>query len=183
MTSKKWLNHVIGIVSLVVFVGLGLGSAGTTPPAVSEDPVEIAEVGNAPSRAAWSHHTIIPTKDFVAIGAVVVRNANPWTVHADLMEQAIAMAGHDIINVRLSWHSVDDTPLVTATATVIRYTEATIVNETIATDGTITVTARYHPTVGGPAPVIITAPAAVPAMEGVVPVAPQQRGLFPGLLR
>ena len=96
-----------------------------------------------------SDQMISPSKDFVVIGAVVVRNTTERTVIADLKEAAIAMGGHDIINVRVTetnasflgirlTHTIDS-----ATAVVIMYTDETLRddwNTVVISDGNIAYT-------------------------------------------
>jgi hypothetical protein len=161
MTNKKWKLHIFGVASLAVFIVLGLAS-GTSPPAAQQPPPLVADEhdGEAPSRVGWTHHTLIPNKDYVVVGATVVRNANPWAIHADLMDRAIAMGGHDIINVRMSWHSDGTMTFVTATAAVIRYTDTTVDPDILTYIRQTTIT---------------SAPAGDPAV-----VAPQQQRLLPG---
>ena len=77
----------------------------------------------------WSNYTQIPNKDYEVIGAVVVRDINLVTVSADLMESAIALGGHDIINVRLDWENTWYAwrRIRGASATVIRYKDETLI--------------------------------------------------------
>jgi len=68
---------------------------------------------------------------------VVLRNVNPATLLGDLMDQAVAMGGHDIKNVRLAvTGSGENQQITVATAVVIRYTDETL---EITTDGMRTV--------------------------------------------
>ncbi|MCL2233073.1 MAG: hypothetical protein FWB99_08360 [Treponema sp.] len=90
-------------------------------------PVE--NIGDAArvSQAPWSAHTIIPSKNYTVVGAVVVRNTDSTSVLADLMERAIAMGGHDIKNVTVTHTITDDGAQVSsAIAVVIRYTNETL---------------------------------------------------------
>jgi hypothetical protein len=53
-------------------------------------------------RAPWSgQNRLFPSKDFVVVGAIVLRDTNSATVLADMMDQAVAMGGHDLMSVRL----------------------------------------------------------------------------------
>ena len=78
-------------------------------------------------RAAWAEYTEIPNKDYTVIGAVVVRSASILTLNADLMERAIALGAHDIINVRVDTQRTGDgiTRVVAGSAVAIRYTDDT----------------------------------------------------------
>jgi len=72
----------------------------------------------------WAAYTLLPSMHYIAIGAIVLREVNQATLLVDLMERAIAMGGHDIINVRLA---VTERGAVTvATAVVIQYTDETV---------------------------------------------------------
>jgi len=131
MKRKKWLHHIIGAVFLGVFIVLGLGctTAPTPPlrPFIGADPELLSDLTLVP----WSNYTSIPDKDFVVVGAIVVRDVKPQTVYADLIERAIEIGGHDIINVRVGRRVVlipgyAPEYIVTATAVVIRFTDETI---------------------------------------------------------
>jgi len=90
---------------------------------------------------AVSDYTFIPSKDYVVVGTVVLRGASQETLIADLMDMAIAMGGHDVINIRLDWREVvGRREINTATAVVIRFTDETLADETtitvVSADGT-----------------------------------------------
>jgi len=115
----------LGIIAAVAVIGLSTTGCAST------------SVGR---ERAWSHQTNIPYKNYVVIGAVVVRNTSEQTVIADLMDAAIEMGGHDIINVRTTStttrmfglrmsHTINS-----ATAVVIRYTEETLMETENSTD-------------------------------------------------
>ena len=113
--------RILGIVAVVAIIGLSAIGCTTT--------------NTFPLReGSWSHQTIIPNKDFVAIGAVVVRDTTEQSVIADLMDAAVALGGHDIINVRTTT-TISTTlglrkiQINSATATVIRYTDDTLIRE------------------------------------------------------
>jgi len=83
-------------------------------------------------RVPWSAHTIVPSKAYTVVGAVVVRDVNDATALVALKERAIAMGGHDIINVRVDrqvarvriGEEIRTMSIInTATAVVIRYTD------------------------------------------------------------
>jgi len=120
--GKKGVLHIIALTTLVVFIALGFGSTcSSTPatPAVSDYTVP-AEITGVP----WAEYTYLPTKDYSAIGAVVLRDVNRRTVMYDLMEKVIDMGGHDVINVRMS--VTQDGEITNVTAVAIRYTADTI---------------------------------------------------------
>ena len=131
----KWMGHVFAGVGLVVFSVLALGS--TTAPAaprIEQLPTQ-TEIILAPR---WADYTLIPSMNYEVVGAVVVRDTSSETFLADLMDRAIAMGGHFIKNVRLSvvveGTGADITRSVNiATATVIRYTDETLVTRTTDT--------------------------------------------------
>ena len=78
-------------------------------------------------RAGWSEYIRVPHKDFVVVGVLVLRQTNPLTLSADLMEKAASIGAHDIINVRVDReHLVDGRLVVAASAIAIRYTEETL---------------------------------------------------------
>jgi len=100
---------------------------------------------------AVSDYTFIPSKDYVVIGTIVLRGANQDTLIADLMDMAIAMGGHDVINLRVDWRELmgGRREISTATAVVIRFTDETVVDETTVTvvtaDGTMHTTTQRRP--------------------------------------
>jgi len=104
----------------------------TVPFVITAPPRRVAPVENIGddarvSQAPWSAHTIIPSKNYTVVGAVVVRDTDSTTVLADLMERAIAMGGHDVKNVIVTHSITDDGARVSsAIAVVIRYTNETL---------------------------------------------------------
>ena len=125
-SMKKGLR-VIGII-VVAVVGFSLTGCVTA-------------AGVPPTKfPAISDYTFIPSKNYVVVGAVVVRNTSHETLIADLMDQAIAMGGHDVINIRVGWRDVmGHREISTATAVVIRFTDETLVEGiTVTEDGTTT---------------------------------------------
>lgn len=98
---------------------------------------------------AISEYTFIPSKDYVVVGAVVLRNTSHETLIADLMDQAIAMGGHDVINIRVGWRDVmGHREISNATAVVIRFTEETLVegitSTTVTAEGTTYTTTQHR---------------------------------------
>ena len=84
----------------------------------------------------WAYHTAIPSKDYVVIGAVLVRDVTERSVIAALMQAAIDMGGHDIINVRITQtrtRPIGGSQIDSASAVVIRFTDETLVTTTTAT--------------------------------------------------
>jgi hypothetical protein len=78
-------------------------------------------------KADWVDHTRIPSKDYIVLGAVVIRTTNPKTLNADLMDKAIQMGGHDIINVRLDTEeAADGRRILAVSAVVIKYLDQTL---------------------------------------------------------
>jgi len=127
----------LGIIAVVAMMGLSMTSCMTTD--------------NSRERS-WADQTMIPNKDFVVLGAVVLRDTNERTVIADLMDAAIEMGGHDIINVRLTHTTTTflglrmSHDLESATAVVIAYTEETLRNQgtsTLLSDGNQATSAEF----------------------------------------
>ena len=102
--------------------------------------------GEPPTRfPVVSDYGFLASKDFTVVGAVVVRNVQQHTLIADLMDAAIAIGGHDIMNIRVDWRTIAGrTEINSATAVVIRFTDETLVEETTVTQvnngGVITTT-------------------------------------------
>ena len=123
--KKKYKLHIFAIAGLLVFSALAMGK--TAMPTVEPVPVgwqqEIVEIVPVP----WAAYSVIPSKDYIVVGTVVLRNVNSDTLLADLMDAAAAMGGHDIKNVLLSVTTVgDETTINVATAVVISYTAETL---------------------------------------------------------
>jgi len=87
-----------------------------------------------------SDYMFITSKNHEVVGAVVVRSTSHETLIADLMDQAIAIGGHDVINIRVGWRDVHGhREISTATAVVIRFTDETLMEGiTVTDDGTTT---------------------------------------------
>jgi len=134
---KKGLK-AIGIIAVAV-VGFSLTGCVTMP-------------GLPPTRfPVVSDFTFIPSKDYVVVGTVVMRNVTQETLMADLMDLAIAMGGHDVINIRVDWRTGMGGRLEAnaVTAVVIRFTDETVVDETTTTvvtaDGVTHTTTQRRP--------------------------------------
>jgi len=84
--------------------------------------------GFGPQRVDWAEYTIIPGKDYTVVGAVVVRITDSKTLNADLMQEAIKLGGHDIINVRVDVEQsgMGEKKVLAATAVAIKYTAETL---------------------------------------------------------
>ncbi|MCL2792415.1 MAG: hypothetical protein FWD87_04920 [Spirochaetaceae bacterium] len=119
MRSKAKLFAIIAVVAII---WVSMTGCATTEPFPSRFPV-------------ISDYTFIPSKDYTVVGAVVIRDVQHRTMIADLMDRAIAIGGHDIINVRVDWRHIPgrQPEINTATAVVIRYTERTLVEESTTT--------------------------------------------------
>jgi len=100
--------------ALVAAIALSMAGCATPPPRQRQVETEVL-------RAPWSAYTIIPSKNYVVVGAIAVRNACNETFLAELMERAIGMGGHDLMNVRLA--VTTEGRVTGATAVVIRYTD------------------------------------------------------------
>jgi len=120
---------LFGIAAVLAVIGLSFAGCGTVPglvPAVAAQPDLGLELRFGSGRVGWSAHPSIHASEYEVIGSVVIRNVNQETLVADLMTQAIAMGGHDIINVRIDTvtegRGRNETVRVsTASAVVIRY--------------------------------------------------------------
>jgi len=116
---------LFGITTAVAVIGLSLVGCGGMPmpmPGVGVDHYLRFDSG----RVGWSAHPPVHASQYEVIGAVVIRNVNQATLVADLMSQAVAMGGHDIINVRIDTITEGEgrrrrTRVNTASAVVIRY--------------------------------------------------------------
>jgi len=86
------------VAALVAAIALSM--AGCATPTPRQPPQR--QVETEILRAPWSAYTIIPSRNYVVVGAVAVRDACNETFLAELMERAIAMGGHDLMNVRLA---------------------------------------------------------------------------------
>ena len=123
--------RILGIVAVVAIIGLSVTGCGTT-------------TGTSLSReTGWSHQTVVPSKDYKVVGVVIVKNTTEQMVIADLMEEAKAAGGHDIINVRMTKTVSGLSGKITidnATAVVIQYTDETLMSQTgnavVNADGT-----------------------------------------------
>jgi len=150
--KKRLIPHFIAIAGFMIFGFLALGSAtlpsgqgGFAPTSLAAPPAPAAEAAAEPApapravviedigrnasvaRAPWSAHSIIPSKNYSVVGAIVVRTTNSATILADLMERAIALGGHDIKNVIVTRTITDDGAEITsAIAVAIRYTNETL---------------------------------------------------------
>ena len=113
------------IIVMVAIIGFSMTGCNT-----------IADV----NRVTWSDYTFVPGKDYVVIGGLALKEVNQNTYLVDLMEMAIAMGGHDIINVRTTRTTVPTPRILNATAVAIKYTEETIKNVTEVRDGNNIVT-------------------------------------------
>ena len=126
---------LLGIVVAVTVIGFSVTGCAST------------DVGR---ERGWSHQTVIPSKDYVVLGAVVIRDVNERTVIADLMELAIEMGGHDIINVRTTTTTTSlgflrlSSRINSASAVVIKYTEDTLVAREASTDVVINESGVAH---------------------------------------
>jgi len=84
--------------------------------------------GISTEKASWVEFTVIPSKDYTVVGAIVIRATEATkTLNADLMEKAIEMGAHDIINVRIDVETSSTGQRIwAATALAIKYTNETL---------------------------------------------------------
>jgi len=118
---------LFGITAAIAVIGLSLAGCGGMPvlaPAPPTDPALELRFGSG--RVGWSAHPPIHASKYEVVGSVAIRNVNQATLVADLMSHAIAMGGHDIINVRIDTITAGRgrnkrTIVSSASAVVIRY--------------------------------------------------------------
>ena len=53
------------------------------------------------NRGGWSKYSSVPSRNFVVVGTVEVRNVRRTALLEELMTRAFEMGAHDIINVRI----------------------------------------------------------------------------------
>ena len=133
--KKKTLNGVL----LILAVATAFVFAGCTT----------VPVTGITQRVEWTQHTLIPNKNYDVVGTVVLRAANSLTINADLMERAVAMGGHDIINVRIDIERSRNgrERFLAGSAVVIRYKDETLMENmstTVVTNSNGVVTTETH---------------------------------------
>jgi len=139
--EKKMANRkkLIGILVTVLALGQVLIGCVSTSPSTS---ASAAGRSRNNERVPWSEYPPIPAKDYTVVGVVILREADPATLSADLMQKAVEMGAHDIINVRVDDERVVDENgrmrrrVVAATAVAIRYTNETLTFESLYMSGT-----------------------------------------------
>jgi hypothetical protein len=105
-----------------------------------------------PQKAAWSDHSVHSSKDYTVVGTIVIRTTDPKTVNADLMEKAVEMGGHDVINVRYDVENSGGSgqrKIVAVTAVAIKYTNDTLKSTRTEKDDKTTTTTESPITAGG----------------------------------
>ena len=105
------------ILPLALVLGMAFSSCSTFLPP-----------GSGPQTVDWSEYTVIASKDYTVVGAVVVKVTDSKTINADLMQEAVKLGGHDIINVRIDVeeNSSGGKKVLAATAVAIKYTAETL---------------------------------------------------------
>lgn len=102
---------------LIAMFGLVLAGCATPTPRPTVPTRHVETV-------LWVSYPRIPSKDYEVVGIIVLRDVDPNTLSADLMERAAAMGAHDIKNVRIdAERMLDRRRVVAASAVAIRYTE------------------------------------------------------------
>ena len=92
-------------------------------------------------KVSWSDYTLVPSKDYVVVGAVVVRGSSIRTLNADLMEKAIEIGAHNIINVRVDIEQdYSGKKIIAASAVAIKYTDVTLKVKSASATTTTTTT-------------------------------------------
>jgi len=111
-------NFSMGIFAMAVF---GLVLSGC----VSQTPAQRPSKHN--EAVLWAEYPRIPSKDYIVVGVIILKGVDPLTLSADLMEKAVELGGHDIINVRVdSERMLDKKRVVAASAVAIKYTNETL---------------------------------------------------------
>jgi len=118
MTSKKFS---IGMLVTVLVFGQVLIGCTSAPVRYRNN-----------ERVSWSEYPPVPAKNYTIVGVVILREVDPATLSTDLMEKAVEMGAHDIINVRVDDERMVDEKgrmrkrVVAATALAIKYTDETL---------------------------------------------------------
>ena len=119
-------NISIGIqLTLLVFGSVLIGCASS--------PNERSSRSN--ERVSWSEYIPVPAKDYTVVEVVILREVDPATLSTNLMEKAVEMGAHDIINVRVDdERRLDENGrmrrrVVAASALAIKYTDRTLTDE------------------------------------------------------
>jgi hypothetical protein len=112
---KRSNVFLLGMPALLTFVVALSGCATTSTTAGAQE-------------VSWSDYTVHTSKDYTVVGTVVIRTDDPKTLNADLMEKAIELGAHDIINVRVDVEKDNQgkNKILAATAVAIKYTAETI---------------------------------------------------------
>jgi len=105
---------LFGVIVVVAVIGLSMTGCATDP---------------SVTRGGWSEYNIDSDGEYLIVGTVIVTNARRATLLADLMNKAIEMGAHDIINVRVGVTDLFGFRVRSATAVAIRY-----VNELVRPD-------------------------------------------------
>jgi uncharacterized protein YbjQ (UPF0145 family) len=126
------MKNVKIAVGILLVLGLILSSCATPQ-------------GNVTKQPGWSEYTFIPSKNYTVVGAVVVRSAEGFrTLNADLMEAAIKLGAHDIINVRIDYESTSSGQrFLAGSAVAIKYNDQTLMQKTIDKDKGTTLEETY----------------------------------------
>ena len=108
MTVKKLIG---GIAALMLIAGIFLTGCGTVP-------------DRSTRKVAWAAYT--PTQkdyDYTIVGVIILKDTDTKTLNADLMDEAIKLGGHDVINVRvdLDYTKKDEPKILAVTALAIKY--------------------------------------------------------------
>jgi hypothetical protein len=135
---KKSALFSLGILTVLLTLGMVLGGCSTT----------------GPQKVSWSDYSVHSSKDYTVIGTIVIRTSDARTINADLVEKAVELGGHDIINVRVDVETETQggERILAATAVVIKYTDETLkttTTTTVTTNGVATTTTSESPVTAG----------------------------------
>ncbi|MDR2029147.1 MAG: YbjQ family protein [Treponema sp.] len=116
---KKGNLFLLGMLAVLLTFGMTLSGCTTT---------------SGTERAPWADQSVHTSKEYVVVGAVIIRTTNTKTLNADLMEKAVELGAHDIINVRIDVESdgQNGQKILAATAVAIKYTDETLKSGTTA---------------------------------------------------
>jgi hypothetical protein len=111
------MKNIAIAAGILLALGLSLSSCESTTGSVA--------------KTGWAEYTVVPSKNYTVVGAIVIRGIGFKTLNADLMDQAIKMGAHDIINVRIDYEPSTNGPrILAATAIAIKYNDQTLTDKT-----------------------------------------------------
>ena len=102
---------------ILLALGLSLSSCGSTTGSVA--------------KTGWAEYTVVPSKNYTVVQAIVLRGIGFKTLNADLMDKAISIGAHDVINIRVDYEMTPNGPrILAASALAIKYNDQTLTDKT-----------------------------------------------------